>query len=108
MNKTMIVIALSILFQAAVYADQQQGASNKKVPSSAVKIITPKSGSHYDLNGRQTKDGQYKNSYSTKSIDHRDQKSPGQQKKHQQSRQQKFNTKANNPSGVGVLIVVDE
>ncbi|VAW54663.1 hypothetical protein MNBD_GAMMA06-534 [hydrothermal vent metagenome] len=104
MDKTILVIALSILFQTVLYAEGQQETDRAKPPEPTSKIVTPKSGSYYDLNGIQTQDDQHKSSYSTKSLDHRDEKPPKQKR----GQQEKLNTDVNNPSGVGVLIIVDE
>jgi len=104
MNKTMIVIALSILFQTAPHAGEQHTAERTDSAEPAEKIIMPKVGSQYNLNGMQSNDGSYKSSYSTKSLDHRDKKLQDQQTK----QQQRFNERANNPNGAGLLIIVDE
>lgn len=104
MNKTMIVIALSILFQTAPHAGEQHTAERTGSAEAAEKIITPKIGSQYNLDGMQTNDGSYKSSYSTKSLDHRDKNLQDQQMK----QQQRFNERANNPSGARLLIIVDE
>jgi len=72
MNKTMIFIALLFLFQPMLYAENKQKQDNTNTPEAEPKIIMPVVGSQYNLDGMQTRDGQYKSSYSTKSVDDRD------------------------------------
>ena len=71
MYKKTIVFALSILVQGALSADEAvpDGAGSSKATP---EIITPTSGSQYNLEGMKTDDGRYKSSYSTKSVDTRD------------------------------------
>ncbi len=68
MNKTMIFIALLFIFQPMLYAENKQ-QDNANTPEAEPKIITPVVGSQYNLHGMQMRDGQYKSSYSTKSVD---------------------------------------
>lgn len=71
MYKIMMVFMLSILYQTAVNATepvQSETTSVKKEPE----LITPAVGSQYNLDGMKTRDGKYKSSYSTKSVDNRD------------------------------------
>jgi len=69
MNKTIIFIALLFLFQPKLYAENEQKPENLSQPEAEPEIIMPVVGSQYNLDGMQTRDGQYKSSYSTKSVD---------------------------------------
>lgn len=72
MNKIIIFIALLFLFQPMLYAENEQKPENMSQPEAEPEIIMPVVGSQYNLDGMQTRDGQYKSSYSTKSVDDRD------------------------------------
>lgn len=72
MYKIMIILALSILFQTTLYAEEQRAQSRTDSAKKDSEIITPVVGSQYNLDGMQTRDGQYRSSYSTKSVDNRD------------------------------------
>ncbi len=71
MYKIMLVPVLTVLFQTTLYAEQQEQrrADSAKKDS---EIIVPVVGSQYNLDGMQTHDGQYRSSYSTKSVENRE------------------------------------
>ena len=100
MNKITIIIALSILFQTTLYAENHQAQDNINTSESDPKITTPDGGSQYNLDGMQTQDGQYKSSYSTNSVDNRNSTSNSSSAPYGTNRQV-------NPD-VPVIIVVDE
>ncbi len=72
MIKTINLIALSVVLQTTLHAENYQAKGSANSPETAQKIITPKAGSQYNLDGMKIRDGQYKSSYSTKSVDESD------------------------------------
>ena len=72
MYKIMIIPVLSVLFQTTLYAEQQREQSRADSDKKDSEIIVPVVGSQYNLDGMKTRDGQYRSSYSTKSVDNRD------------------------------------
>ncbi len=70
MNK--IIIILLTLFQTALHAENLHTADKPRQSGDDANIITPEHSSKYNLDGKKNRDGQYKSSYSTKSIDKRD------------------------------------
>jgi len=71
MNKILSIVILSGLFQTTVYAENDQATDqiNSTEPDST--IITPDVGSQYNLEGMQNRDGKYKSSYSTDTVEKR-------------------------------------
>jgi len=71
MNKVIIIPLMC--FQTTLYAGNLQTSNSAAQPEADRSIIVPESGSQYNLDGKKDRDGQYRSSYSTKSVDIRDQ-----------------------------------
>ncbi len=69
MNK--IIIVLLTLFQTALHAENLPAADKPLQSGDDANIIMPEHSSQYNLDGKKSRDGQYKSSYSTKPIDKR-------------------------------------
>jgi len=70
MNK--IITVLLMLFQTVLYAESVQTPGAPDQVETGHSTTTPESGRQYNLDGKKDRDGQYKSSYSTKSVDTRD------------------------------------
>ena len=114
MNKIRFISVLLVFFQATqatLHAEDYSASKAAGGSEAERKISEPAVGSQYNLDGMQTRDGQYKSSYSTKSIDDRN-ASKGQQA-YERQRNQRSGTglipgTVSNPDGLGVIIVIDE
>ncbi len=111
MNKISIVIALFVFFQTPLHAENYSTPAATGTSRPEPKISTPVVGSQYNLDGMQTRDGEYKSSYSTNSVDDRnvtnEQASPGLQKS-QRSQPGQTPGSVLGADGIGVIIVIDE
>lgn len=111
MNKIPIVIALFVFFQAPLHAEDYSTPTGTGTSRSEPEISTPAVGSQYNLDGMQTRGGQYKSSYSTSSVDDRnvakEQASSGLQES-QRSQPVQIPGSASGSNGIGVIIVIDE
>ena len=70
MNK--IVIVSLMLFQTTLFAENLQTVGSSDQAETDASSIKHGSGSQYNLDGKKDRDGQYRSSYSTKSVDTRD------------------------------------
>ncbi len=78
-HRFIFIAVLCVCVQTTLYADNNQTRNTKPVESDST-IITPDVTSQYNLDGMQTREGQYKSSYSTNTLDKRDsatESSPG-------------------------------
>ncbi len=64
-----IIITLLALFQTTLFADNYQTLDNANQAEPDTTINTPEVGSQYNAEGMQTRDGQYKSSYSTETVE---------------------------------------
>jgi len=73
MNKIFIVSLM--LFQTTLYAGSVQTSNSAAQLETDRSSIKHESGRQYNLDGEKDRDGQYRSSYSTKSVDVRDRNS---------------------------------
>ncbi len=111
MNKISIVIALLAFFQTPLHAENYSTPAGSGASKPDRKISTPAVGSQYNLDGMQTRDGQYKSSYSTNSVEDRNftnGQAPLGIQENQRSQPGQTPGSVSNPDGIGVIIVIDE
>ena len=73
MNK--IIIVSLMFFQTTLFAENLQTPGSSDQAETDASSSKHGSGSQYNLDGKKGRDGQYRSSYSTKSVDTRDQTS---------------------------------
>ena len=70
MNKIFIVSLM--LFQTTLFAENLQASGSSGKVETDASSTRHGSGSQYNLDGKKDRDGQYRSSYSTKSVDTRE------------------------------------
>ena len=70
MNKIFIISLM--LFQTTLFAENLQTSGSSGKVETDVSSTRHGSGSQYNLDGKKDRDGQYRSSYSTKSVDTRE------------------------------------